>query len=428
MKKYTYYFILFIYTFLSIHAGCLASKRTSDLDISGEERDRKHTKLDSNAQAASEVQISSVLLTQSSSVPQFSNEPLTEEENKILKERLIALDAGGDYAIPTTDSGFKHLLAFEKGNEKTIISFLNSFVPAFAHDPVISVSAAPTAIPSLPFSSLKQTFMDFHVVSQDGVHYIVEMQAKEHVHFDERALFYACATYSSQIEEKKFKDKTWYLSLKPVIGLQVLDYDTNRVRGITGEIPDILIDRVKSNPLPDNEFMKHYLMTCQRSGQKINDLQLIQIELGRVKKELFPPAKDFTELDWWLSTFKYAGKYTEEYIQALQEEGIEMPDSIKAGFERLRYSKWNPKEIREYKSDVIDREDNSVFLAVERAEGKQEGLEEGELIGIEKGRLEGQKQQAESIALWMIGKGMVDADIIEATGLTAEQLQTLKDK
>lgn len=86
------------------------------------------------------------------------------------------------------------------------------------------------------------------------------------------------------------------------------------------------------------------------------------------------------------------------------------------GFKRLKYSKWNPKEKREYKRDVRDKEQNQVLLAVERAEGKEEGLKEG----IEIGKIQ--------IALKMIEQGFKDDLIVQITELTPEQLQELKDQ
>ena len=164
-------------------------------------------------------------------------------------------------------------------------------------------------------------------------------------------------------------------------------------------------------------------MTCQKSRQKLDHLQILQIELGRVKTKLYPPRGDFSELDWWLSTFKFAGKYTEEYIKALPEQGIMMPEAIKLAFDRLRYSKWNPREIREYKVDIVDREDNFVMLACERSEGKEEGeklgLEKGEKIGLEKG-----EQKLKETAYKLHQKGMSAQDISETTGIPVETVQS----
>ncbi len=306
------------------------------------------------------------------------NDSTINAETQELILGLKAFGQGGEYADPTTDTAFKHLLspAIEE-NKEIIKSFLNTFVPDFAHDPVKEVREDSIAIPKLPKDGLKQTFMDMHVVSQSGAHYVIEMQAHRHINFDERALYYTASVYSQQIAEKEFQDPMWYRNLKPTIAIQVLGYDTNRVHGMKDKVPDNLIERVKNNPLPENQFMKHYLMTDRHSGQEIRHLQMIQIELPRARKNVFPPNKNFGVMDWWLSIFKFAPLYTQGTVAALKEQGIIMPAVIEQALERLYFPKWNPKEIHEYKTDTIEKEKYATEFASERAEGKAEGKVEG---------------------------------------------------
>lgn len=305
---------------------------------------------------------------------------LTEIEELI--QGLKSFGQAGEYADPTTDSGFKHLLSPSiEENKEIIISFLNTFISHFEHDPVIDVRDDSTAIPRLQRERLKQTFMDMHVISQSGTHYIIEMQAHRHIHFDERALYYAAATYSQQISEQEFRDPMWYRNLKPTIAVQVLGYDSNRVRGVQDTIPDNLIERVRNNPMPDDQFIKHYIMTDKESGQKLKHLQMIQIELPRVKKKSFPPQKDFSLIDWWLSIFKFAPQYTQDMIAKLKKQDIVMPPIIAQALYRLYFPKWNPREIREYKTDTLDKENYVFHYAVERAEGKAEGQAKGNIEG-----------------------------------------------
>ena len=188
------------------------------------------------------------------------NPPLDEKEELI--QGLKSFGQGGEYADPTTDTGFKHLLspAIEE-NKEIIKSFLNTFVPAFAHDAVKDVREASIAVPPLAKEKTRQTFMDMHVISQSGCHYVIEMQAHRHINFDERVLYYGASTYSQQLSETELQDPMWYRNLKPTIAIQVLGYDTNRSLGIKDKISDSLVERARSNPLPEGQFMKHYLMT-----------------------------------------------------------------------------------------------------------------------------------------------------------------------
>lgn len=54
------------------------------------------------------------------------------------------------YAVATTDTAFKHMLSIAMGSEKNIvISFLNSFIPAFRGNSIVDVKEAPVALPAL---------------------------------------------------------------------------------------------------------------------------------------------------------------------------------------------------------------------------------------------------------------------------------------
>ena len=334
-------------------------------------------------------------------------------ETQELIEGLKSFGQGGEYADPTTDTGFKHLLspAIEE-NKEIIKSFLNTFVPAFAHDGVKDVKEASVALPPLPREKIKQTFMDMHVISQSGCHYVIEMQAHRHINFDERALYYTAATFVQQLSEKEFQDPMWYRNLNPTIAIQVLGYDTNRALGIKDKISDSLLERAKNNPLAEDQFMKHYVMTDKHSGQEIKHIQMIQIELPRARQNIFPPQKDFNLIDWWLSIFKFAPNYTQEAIRDLETKGIVMPPVISQALERLYFPKWNPQEIHEYKSDTIEKEKYAVEFASERAEGKAEGKAE----------------EKKNMALMMMQEGMEIEKISKITGLSIEEIQGIEKR
>ena len=106
------------------------------------------------------------------------------------------------------------------------------------------------AIPVLRKRGEKQTFMDFHVTTQQKEHVVVEMQVKRHVLFDERALFYAAATYCRQLSEDTLSNADWFKGLQATYAIQILGYDSNRVKGIKEEgAEDTLVKRVKESPL-----------------------------------------------------------------------------------------------------------------------------------------------------------------------------------
>ena len=61
-------------------------------------------------------------------------------------------------------------------------------------------------------------------------------------------------------------------------------------------------------------------------------------------------------------------------------------------------------------------------------EGKAAGLEEGKAAGLEEGKAAGLEEARHNIALKMLKKGRPEAEIIELTGVTQEELALLKNK
>lgn len=168
---------------------------------------------------------------------------------------------------------------------------------------------APTAIPVLRNPGQMQVFMDLYFANSTGLHYVVEMQTKRHVFFNEPALFYACATYASQLSRANLSNRDWHTNLKPVVALQVLNYDTNSTSGISSSsVEDSLPGRTRVNPLPEGGFTKDFVLKGRVSGQQLHSVRLVQVELVRARRNrsLFPPDSSFTMRDWWLSVLNHS--------------------------------------------------------------------------------------------------------------------------
>lgn len=313
---------------------------------------------------------------------------LTSSLRRFMPHAQVAVSAYGEkrfvsafphpveyYARATTDVGFKQLL--DPSNDKeNMLSFLNTFVPNLQNDPATDVDTAPLPIPVFPRTGdSKLTFMDMHITSKKGVHYIVEMQAIRHIMFDERALYYLCNTYGRQLSEKQLQQRDWFLSLKPTIAIQVLDYDTNRVRGLQDKqgVTDSLPIRVKEPPMKDNDYIKHFKFQDTHSGQILDYLQIIQIELPRYPKDLYPPKADFTEKDWWFSVLRHSSLYTPQDIESFKKQGIKLPKFIEKGFERLEVQNWNPQLQNDYRVQAVDRDLYAQYLESERIVGITDG-------------------------------------------------------
>jgi hypothetical protein len=247
--------------------------------------------------------------------------------------------------------------------------------------------------------------------------------------FDERALFYATNTHANQIPKKALKrNGEWFKKLRKTYAVQFVNYDSNNAIGINDpNVKDTLIDRISKHPMKKGNFMKWYVMTDKFSGQEIDHLQMIQVELPRAAKamNLFPPNKDFTTQQWWLSILCNSAKYTEEFVEELYKEGI-MQHEIYEALGRIKYDTWNPSLKDDYKRDLAEiREFYAPQIAMDLNAAKIEGIAIGEKKGIAIGEEKGKAEKAKETALKLLSKGMDVRDIAEVTGLSRGEITSL---
>jgi predicted transposase/invertase (TIGR01784 family) len=335
-----------------------------------------------------------------------------------------------DYASPLLDTGFKQLISLDgEGGDTIALSLFNSIVPDFQDCRIKSLKPAPLEVPLVKNRELRTLSMDFHAVTERNEHILVEIQLKRHVMFDERALFHAARAYSNQISKDLFKLGCWYEHLKKTYSIQIVDYNSNRIRGIRKQLDkDTLLERVNAHPMKSGDFMKHYVMTDRFSGQQIDHLQMIQLELPRAEKimNLFPPTSEFTIQQWWISFFNHSEQYTSEYIEKLYEEKI-MPQEIYEGLGRMKFDKWTPSMKEAYQQDLNEiRRLYSPQIAMDLNEAEERGREEGEKRGEKRGELKGRMEGKREMARKMLRKGVDVLDISEFTELSISEIELLQ--
>jgi predicted transposase/invertase (TIGR01784 family) len=296
------------------------------------------------------------------------------------------------YANPIVDVAFRHIMS----NEEIAMSLINSVVPDFQDNPVNEITKA---FDEVHLSPKKDAFMDFHAKTQRGDSVIIEMQAKRHVMFDERALCYAAHTYSHQLSDEILTRPDWYKELKPVYAIQFLDYDAQRIRGIRpreGEedLDQLFFQEIQAHPMAQDAFMKYYVMVDRFSGQEVKrGIHLIQIELPRVTsiKTLSPRqdsfverSEDFSLSDWWYCVLKHAEEFNvvefEDEYGKRSGKFVHMPEPVYNAFRMLRRVDWGLELQGNYDREASEMGVYSTAMAVERAEGLLQGLLQG-IIG-----------------------------------------------
>jgi predicted transposase/invertase (TIGR01784 family) len=311
----------------------------------------------------------------------------------------------------------KNDIAFRKifGNEnrtESLISFLNAILAFEGERQIRTVTLLnPYQLPLL--SRGKSIILDIRATDQAGRIYLVEMQVAETDGFDKRVLYYFSRAYSEQIERGDF-----YRDLKPVIFIGILDFVHT------------------ANP--------HYLSRSQvqdvETGERtLHDMEFTFIELP--KFSLTPESlKTLTEK--WIYFIKNAENL--DVIPAnVDDEGL------RSAYLQANKHTWTREELTEYdylymrEEDERARFDAAMKKAVRFAEEQTRLAEEQTRLAEEQTRLaeekvrtaEEQTRMAEekvgqerntAIAMNLIRLGMDNRLIAEATGLTPEQIQTLR--
>lgn len=241
------------------------------------------------------------------------------------------------------------------------------------------------------FKSLQKNFpkerydgkMDFVCHLDNNERALVEMQVIPQDHWDQRALAYAANLYSHQL----LKGGDWG-DLKKVIAINILGE-----RGGS-----------KSHwKTPD--FMRHYKFQDQLSdGRFIDGIEVIQYAIAHVPEEL----DNQTLRDW--TTYLHRGHLmTKKEV----EDTIQCPEVLKA-FELSELERI-PAEVRKA-YEKQDKEFKRYSKHTEKIAKERE----------EKGREEGEKKKACDIALGMLKKGMETTLISEITGLSEEEIASLR--
>ena len=137
---------------------------------------------------------------------------------------------------------------------------------------------------------------------------------------------------------------------------------------------------------------------------------------------------------------KVAKNTLDEWIQFLKTEKVEEGSKAKGlieAREKLDLLKLSREEMREYEREISSWRDYESVVESNFTAGELKGLEKGKKIGIEEGiaeriqigeqnKIEFAKERAREIARKCLVKGMDINDISDLTGLSTEEIKSLK--
>ena len=240
----------------------------------------------------------------------------------------------------------------------------------------------------------KYGILDVHIRLNNGERMNIEMQSTSYDYWQERSLFYLSKMYTEQI--KQGED---YESLKKCIHVGILNFNLFR---------------------HDRYYSRFHIWEDTSREMYTDKFEIHILELTKLAQYEYPQ----TELLRWAQFF---GAKNREEMQMLAEQD----KYIDKAYRRLEEMSADEQKRCEYEMRQKAIRDHRHMLASGRREGlregRREGLREGEKIGEQRGKSEGKREKAMEMALKMLERSRDTAEeIAELTGLTLEEIQTLK--
>ena len=284
------------------------------------------------------------------------------------------------YLDPKVDLIFKKI--FSK-HPDLLMSLLNALLPLSDDEQIQSIKYLPTElVPEL--YEHKNSIVDVLCEDIKGRKFCVEMQMEWSNAFQQRVLFNASKLYVSQAATG-----AEYEDLKPVYSLN-------------------LVNAIFERDMPGT-FIHNYKIVHDKDSKKvINGLHFTFIELPKFKPQSMLE-KRMAVL--WLRFLTEINASTDQVPAELTEN----PEINKA-LEELKVTAFTDAELRAYDKAL----DN---IRVERTL-----LNDRYKKGLEKGKAEGITEGIEKVAKMMLLGKMPDEQITAYTGLTQEQINSLKNQ
>ena len=286
---------------------------------------------------------------------------------------------------PRVDWAFKRIFGSEDTKE-CLITFLNGL---FEDELVIKdVTFAKTEKLGLRPDDRGVVF-DVYCVTNEGKHVIVEMQKKEQEYFADRALYYTARAIVQQGVRG-----IWDYHLAPVYTVCFMDF-------------------VSSSPIL-KKFRTDLVLTDLQTRQLVSDrMRIVYLQLPLFDKHTEAECMDI--FDCWI------------YIMKNMNMFEQMPFSEKYPvFRKLAeigdLRKLSREELELYDEDIKNMRD----IYATRKFDEKRGMEKGMAKGRAEGRAEGLAKGKAEVARNLLAMGMSWTQIIQATGLTEDQLKQLQ--
>ncbi len=295
---------------------------------------------------------------------------------------------------PKNDVSFKRIFGTEK-NRDILIHFLNDILGFTGKNEIKDIEFLST-IQDPDIAAKKQSIVDVLCRDSTGAQYICEMQVAKTKGFEKRAQYYAAKAYSRQADKGD-----QYHNLKEIIFIAIADC--------------VLF------PNKSEYKSKHTIRDEDTNEHDLKDFYFIFIELPKFPKNKEDQLENIVEK--WVYFFRYADETSEEELEKIIGSDV----IIKKAYEELNRFNWSEKEFIAYEQEIKRILDEQAVLAQKlddaTEKGREEGRQEGILIGHEKGR----KAEKIEVAKNSLKAGVSIDVIAQITGLSIDEIQKLRN-
>ena len=294
-----------------------------------------------------------------------------------------------------SNGGFKAFFG-DENNKEAVRELLNTLLPE--HRQIMDIDYRPTEHQGPVIGHSKEFKYDFMCSDASGAKFIVETQ--------------------------RYREKYWF---KRCVGYASRAYDRQNKTGFDYDVPPVYLIGLMGVDIdhPDREYWKdRYISEYTFREKECHDLLDETIVIIFAELTRFHKAEDecVTQQDRLLYLLKNSGR-----MKTPPKWGGEKPcKNLLDAFEIGDFSKMKREQ---YDKDMYDEKRRNGELAAARDDGRAEGLAEGLEQGLAQGHAEGRSEGREEARIEMARKFKalgVDIDtIVQATGLTPNEVAAL---
>jgi predicted transposase/invertase (TIGR01784 family) len=298
---------------------------------------------------------------------------------------------------PKNDFIFQRLFG-EQEAEDSLISLLNAILRLEEKRRIVHLTVIENKQLAKKLIDDKTGRLDVRAETADQVQINIEVQLTDYRNMPRRSLFYLSKLYADSI-----KSGGRYEELKKTIAINIVDF----------RLFDIERFHSTFHFYEDNEH--RFMLT---DAMEVHFIEYPKFKAAR--KNLDDP------LHRWLLFLDE--KLPEDQLKEL----VEMDPVIGKAEERLEWLSSDEETIRLYEAREYSLIERNSLVADGEARGMEKGMAlgraEGKVEGKAEGKAEGVIEAKAEVAMTMIRKGADDALIMEFTGMSLEEITTLRNQ